>query len=60
MFKIIISSGETINVESKFISYFDGNYYFYNEENKNDMDAPIALMPEKTVSRIFKTNNEEK
>jgi hypothetical protein len=47
-------------VKSKFVRCEDAVYYFYNKEDRSDIDQPEAMFKQNEVSKIIKKNKEVK
>ncbi len=49
---------DIIDVEAKFMRDESGFVYFYNEEDRSDMDNPVDVFAKETIQRIEKTKEE--
>lgn len=58
MFDVILMDNKIEKVNSKYVKFENGNYYFYDKVDQGDTDCPVAIFPEREVIRI--KNNKEK
>jgi len=53
MFKTKLD-GEEITIDSEYVKFQYGDYYFYNEENMSDIDNPVMIIKQEEIKSIIK------
>lgn len=59
-FKGTMKPKDDETVIAKFVILNQGVYYFYSKIDQSDLDTPIAIYDREQVSKIIKTNKEDK
>lgn len=58
MYDIRTDDDRVVTVHAKFVRLIEGSYFFYNKENTDDIDQPIAVYAQETIKEISKVNED--